>query len=60
MFIVLKLLAVFYFRKYILKIITVLYYFINLTARPEIARATRRIDYSVSQCTQVPLSREVR
>ena len=47
MFIVLKLRVVFN----ILNIITVLYYFINSTARPEIARATRRIDYSVPQCT---------
>jgi hypothetical protein len=35
-----------------LNIINVLYYFINSTARPEIARATRRIDYSVPLGTQ--------
>jgi hypothetical protein len=35
-----------------LNIITVLYYFMNSTARPEIARATHRIDYSVPHCAQ--------
>ena len=47
MFIFLKLRGGFY----ILNIINVLYHFINSTARPNIARATRRIDYSVTHCT---------